>query len=955
MANVFDRNRRLSPYLSPAGAWALALGTSVGWGSLVITSTTYLPQAGPLGSILGMLAGALIMLVICWNYHYMINSIPDAGGAYAFAKETFGYDHGFLSAWFLALTYIAMLWANATALPLFVEYFLGDVFRFGFHYNLFGYEVYFGEALLSVGAILLAALLCANSRKFTARAMVGMVGAVIAGITVCFAVAMAKRGGFSDIMRPPFVPGKSAFQQVLRIASISSWAYIGFENMSHFSEEFSFPHKRTLKLLVGAVLTALALYVAIILLSVSYLPEGCASWLDYVSSIGDISRIRELPTFGAVGAYMGGTGVAILAVVQLALILTSLIGNTVALSRLLFAMAKDDVIPRRFAGLNDKGIPAKAIWLIAALSALVPFIGRAAIGWIVDVTTIGATIIFGFVSASAWKMARSRGDRLYRATGLAGMVLMVGFALYLLLFNLLSADAMERESYFLFTMWAVFGFLFFISILRRDYTRKFGRSTIVWIALLLLVLFTSLIWMSQFSVDSARRSMEDVRAHYTGASAAFTEADQQVLELEMNELRRANVRSMAVVILLFIVSLGIHVLLQKKHETLEREKMRAEEGSRAKSRFLFNMSHDIRTPMNAIIGFTHLAKQPGVTMAEKDEYLGKIESSGQQLLGIINDVLDMSRIENGKMDLTPAPMSLSRALEEAKDLFATQMQEKGVAFTVDSDLRHPWVMCDRNRFNRILLNLLSNAYKFTPKGGAVSVHLEETGPADYELRVKDSGIGMSADFLENVFTPFERERTSTVSGIQGTGLGLSITKSIVELMSGTVAVTSEPGKGAEFIIRLPLPAAEAPAELPEERGSEGGVDFTAMRLLLVEDNAINMEIAKMILTQAGFMLDTAEDGKAALDIVSQSQPGDYDAILMDIQMPVMNGYEATRAIRALPDPALAGIPIIAMTANVFQEDVQAARNAGMDGHIAKPLDVEKMLSTLAQVLSKRHG
>ena len=955
---LHEDGRKLTPYLSGAGAFSLALGTSIGWGSLVVTSNTYLAQAGPAGSLLGLVAGALIMLIISRSYHYMMNSIPDAGGVYAYAKETYGYDHGFISSWFLALTYVAMFWANATALPLFAENFLGEMFHFGLHYRVFGYEMYFGEALLSVAAILLSALFCSHYRKRTARIMVILCGIFTACILFVFCVSMARGGASTPLFLPAFAPDSPPFAQFLRIVCISPWAFIGFESISHSAEEFRFNRKKVFGILCAAVVVALLLYTTLILLSVSARPERFESWADYISQLGALEGDESLPAFYAAGRYMGRAGIVLLVVALFALILTSLIGNLTALSRLLYAMGKDEVASSRFAKLNAHHIPDQAIWFVALCSLPIPFLGRAAIGWIVDVTTIGATIIFGFVSASAFKMARSRGERREMAAGLAGLILMVGFALYLLLFNLLSSDALQAETYFLFTVWAVFGFLFFISLLRRDYAKKFGKSTVVWIALLLLVLFTSLVWMSQRTMDSTMRSIEAVRGHFGGEAAELTQADEAFLQLEMTELRRANVRSMLVVITLFTVSLGIHILLQRKHEALEREKMRAEEGSRAKSRFLFNMSHDIRTPMNAIVGFTHLARQPDVPPEKKDEYLEKIEASGEQLLGIINDVLDMSRIENGKMDLIPAPMSLPDAVSEVSDLFRTQMEEKGVTFRTECEaLSDPYVLADRNRLNRVLLNLISNAMKFTEKGGTVSVLLRQTGRGKdegyYELIVRDTGIGMSTEFVQNVFTPFERERTATVSGIQGTGLGLSIAKSIVERMGGKIQVQSEQGKGTEFMVTLSLPVAEAPAAPAREEEGKPTLDFTKMRLLLVEDNAINMEIANMILTQAGFLVDTADDGRAAVEIMRETKPGFYDAILMDIQMPVMNGYEATKAIRALPDPGISSIPIVAMTANVFQEDVQAAKNAGMDAHIGKPLDVEKMLGTLTQVLEHR--
>ena len=253
----------------------------------------------------------------------------------------------------------------------------------------------------------------------------------------------------------------------------------------------------------------------------------------------------------------------------------------------------------------------------------------------------------------------------------------------------------------------------------------------------------------------------------------------------------------------------------------------------------------------------------------------------------------------------------------------------------------------------MLLNLISNAYKFTPEGGSVTVALTQTGATEttgsYRLSVRDTGMGMSPEFAATVFEAYSREKTA--SGIQGTGLGMAITKSIVDLMGGTIEVQSEQGKGTEFIIRLDFPLSEeAPEEEAAQTDAASELDFVGMKLLLVDDNEINREIATLILEEAGFTLDTAVDGRDAVEKVAASAPGDYQAVLMDVQMPGMNGYEATQAIRKLENAELAGIPIIAMTANAFAEDVQAAKDAGMDGHIAKPIDVPKMLGVLSKIL-----
>ncbi len=414
--------------------------------------------------------------------------------------------------------------------------------------------------------------------------------------------------------------------------------------------------------------------------------------------------------------------------------------------------------------------------------------------------------------------------------------------------------------------------------------------------------------------------------------------------------------------------------LKSQQAELIAAKERAEEGSRAKSQFLSNMSHDIRTPMNAIVGYLNLAKElhhvceacplyrnepcPDNIPDRMYDFLKKIDASSQHLLALINDVLEMSRIESGKIELELEDVNIATALAEVHDMFATQMKGKNISFGVDtSGVRNKFVVCDKNRLNRVLLNLLSNAYKFTPDGGTIAVTLNQIGDshdgaADYELRVKDSGIGMTPEFAAKVFEAFERERTSTVSKIQGTGLGMAITKSIVDLMGGDIRVETELGKGTEFIINVTFNLAEDMQEevAEENRLAAQIVDFTDKKLLLVDDIEVNREIAKMLLESEGFIVDTASDGSEAVEKVAAAKAGDYDAILMDIQMPIMNGYEAAKRIRQLPDPALAKIPIVAMTANAFSEDVKAALDAGMNAHIAKPIDVLKMMETLAKIL-----
>ena len=532
---------------------------------------------------------------------------------------------------------------------------------------------------------------------------------------------------------------------------------------------------------------------------------------------------------------------------------------------------------------------------------------------------------------------------------------------------------------------------------------------------------------------------------------------------------------------------------KKINQALSEAVRAAETANRAKSTFLSNMSHDIRTPMNAIIGFTTLAVSNMDDKERVRDYLSKILASGNHLLSLINDILDMSRIESGKIHLEETEVNLSDVLHDLKAIVSGQVHAKQLEFYMDAmDVTDEDVYCDKTRLNQVLLNLLSNAIKFTPAGGTVSVRLRQLPGTrkdreQYEIRVKDNGIGMSPEFAKKIFDPFERERSSTVSRIQGTGLGMAITKNIVDMMGGTIEIRTEPGKGTEFIIRVVLRVqpehhrAERIAELeglkalvvdddfntcdsvtkmlvrvgmrsewtlsgkeavlrarqsvelgdafhayiidwrlPDMNGIEvtrqirslgdgtpiiiltaydwtdieaeakaagvtafcskpmfmsdlretlltalgqsrtetddsilsgGSPDFHGRHILLAEDNELNREIAVEILSKYGFIVDTAENGAEAVKKIKESKPGAYDLVLMDVQMPIMDGGEATRQIRALPDPALAKIPILAMTANAFEEDRKSALECGMNGFLSKPINIEELIAALSSLLA----
>lgn len=397
-------------------------------------------------------------------------------------------------------------------------------------------------------------------------------------------------------------------------------------------------------------------------------------------------------------------------------------------------------------------------------------------------------------------------------------------------------------------------------------------------------------------------------------------------------------------------------ILNDQHRLLEEALVEAQRASEAKTMFLNNMSHDIRTPMNAIIGFTSLAATHLDNLDLVRDYLDKITSSSNHLLNLINDVLDMSRIESGKIVIKEDSCSLSRILDELQSMIQADLKTRKLNFHMDkSALSHPCVICDSLRLNQVLLNVLSNALKFTPSDGHIFFTAaerpgEREGTAVYEFKIRDTGIGMAPEFLDHIFEPFERERTSTVSGIQGTGLGMSITKNLVELMNGHISVESQKGLGSTFHFTFTFRFGEA-FEEQKKPDSPAAPPSKSHRLLVAEDNALNQEIIVTILEEAGYTVDVASDGAEAVDKVRNSADNPYDLILMDIQMPVMDGLEATRAIRSMPEPNLARLPIVAMTANAFEEDRQRVLSAGMNDHLGKPVDVGKLFATLQSILT----
>lgn len=788
------------------------------------------------------------------------------------------------------------------------------------------------------------------------------------GIVVSFISVLIHRGGLSNLY-PKFSSDGMPVVQVFEIAVLAPWAYIGFESISHSAKEFKFSRKITLPIIIFALLTAALAYIMLTVCAALAVPDGYNNWGEYISSLGTVNGIKGLPTFYAAEQAMGTTGLIVLGISAFCGIITALIANYVALGRLIHALSKDRMAPKRLGDISKRGVPSSAFICVAGISCIIPLFGRTAIGWIVDVTTVGATLVYAYTSISAFKVAKKIKNKAIKITGLAGTVFAVIIGVFYILPEFWSKSSMPTESYLILIIWSVLGMVVFRVFIQKDKQRRLGKSEIVWIILLVLIMVVSFVWIFQLTCGEAKwiageiNSFQAQQAEKVGfaQSSDIVTSTGEYITTRIYEFTDLILRNIFIQTLIILISLAvifsIFSVIKKREKQIEAERLLAEESNKAKTTFLSNMSHDIRTPMNAITGYTALALKEENLPDNIREYLEKIDISGTHLLSLINDILDMSRIESGKMELDPAPADLHQIMDEVYDIFAMQMKSKKINFTVDSsEINDQYIICDKNRLNRILLNLTSNACKFTPSGGDVSIVLHQTsavqGKGFYELTVSDTGIGMSPEFAKHIFDAFERERSSTVSKIQGTGLGMSITKNFVELMGGSIVVHTQKDKGTTFIVNLSFSLTDE-SEVEKVTGKrdikEGKRDFSGVKLLLTEDNPINCEIAKMVLTQEGFSVDTAENGREAVDIIISAPEDTYSVILMDIQMPVMNGYEAAMRIRAIKG-AKSKIPIIALTANTFEDDRKAASEAGMNSQVSKPFQPEQLISAIEKLL-----
>ena len=476
MENTLVENK--NNYIGILGAFGLSIGTAIGWGSFVVTGTSFVSKAGPVGSIIGLIVGMLIMIVVAYNYHYMMNKYPDTnGGIYSFAKYTIGSDHAFLVSWFLIITYSAILWANVSSFSLFARYIFGSTFQFGFHYAIGGYDIWLGEILLSSFFLFLFAGICLLKKQITTNVQFGLASIFIAIIIAGFIVAMIMHQGGVDTYKPDFAPtGENEFVQIARAISMTPWAFMGFESISHSSKNFKFAHNKVFKIFIASILISTLLYILMCELCISTFPDQYANWTEYLSSSESLEGLDGIPAFYVIHRFIGVPGLVIFCIALFAIISTSLIGNIYGLSGLISTMARNKVLPNALAKHDKNDNHVNAIICIVVITFIMLFFGRVLIGWAVDVNNICGTIVYTYIGAIALHQARRDHNKPAKITGLIGFIIGAIFAVSIIVSSITSVDWIETESIFIFFVWAVLGFGYYAFILFRDKKKAFGHS-----------------------------------------------------------------------------------------------------------------------------------------------------------------------------------------------------------------------------------------------------------------------------------------------------------------------------------------------------------------------------------------------------------------------------------------------------------------------------------------------
>ncbi len=954
--------------ISPLAAWAFAFGCAIGWDSFILPGATFLPKAGPLGAVLGVLLGAVCMAGIAWSYHYLMNKWPGRGGVYSYASKVFGWDHGFLCGWFLSLAYVAIVWMDATVLATVARHAVGNMFDFGFSYHVAGSEIRLGHILLSTASILASAWVCGR-RRLASGVQTVLAVVLVAGVLVCFAAAAFRHEGGLRTMLPAFSPeGGSPVLQVLWIVVLSPWLFVGFESISLASAEFRFPRKMSFTIMVAAIGAAAAVY-ALLSAVPALVPFGeGVTWADRLAGLAG----REYPAYEIASGLLGKAGSAVVAAVIVGAIFTNLVGYTFAASRLLAAMADDGTMPAWFGSRNGEGSPRGAIAVIAGLSIVVSALGQTVVSVIFDIAIVGVAVAYAYASAAAVKTAHLAGNRVARATGLFGLVFAVLLIfVFVILPNFTGGTEMTTVSYLVLALWCISGIICFFFLFRRDRARRFGRSTVVWLSLIAVILVMSHIWIRQTTCETTAEAFNDIvkrheeacaiaKVAHDSRSAAWVANMREKQDFVNRSIMRDSLVQSGITLLALVLMLCLYSIMRKREFEMELEK------AKAKSYFFSTVSHDIRTPLNAIIGFSEVLRSGSSSESERNQAIDAIMVSSQTLLGLINDVLDLSKLESGKMQIVPEPTDSAALMRGVVDTFRLSAAKPGLDLRCKTDGLPP-LMLDPQRLRQVVFNLVGNAVKFTERGYVElrASYRRERGACSgiFTLEVEDTGCGISEEDKQRIFSAYVQVG-SKISRNGGTGLGLAICRQLAAAMGGRLDLESELGRGSTFSVVIPN--VKVAGEMPVGTGATGEAGVTGVtgatdatdatgapdatvepsgearrRILVVDDAKMNVMVLKAHLKKIGdFDVATATDGCEAISLL-ESEERPFDLVLTDMWMPNMDGEGLVKAIRA--KPKLASMRVVLVTADVEMRD----KVSDFDGILFKPVTMDKLRQAVA--------
>ena len=795
--------------LYPLNVWALSFGCAVGWGAFMMPGNLFLPNAGPIGSALAILIGGISMIIIGYNFCRLAVRYQGNGGIYAYTKNLLGYDHAFLAAWSLIITYLAIIWANATAVVLLARMLFGNLLQWGFHYQLAGFDVYFGEIVTTWGVFLsFGAFSCFGGRIkrhiYTAFALLLISIIILLFLSLCVV-------NHHFVFYPPFQPEHNTALQVFSMLMVAPWMFFGYECVTHAIDDFHFPVQNLFKLVVISVICGVAAYTLLIWVGILSVPPEYSSWKDYIDNVGHMQGMSSLPVFHSVGSTFGMMGIWVLGVAILSGIATSILGLYRTCSYLFQVMAKDGLLPVQFAKTDLNGVPRNALFLAIAASLPIPFLGRTAIVWLVDVLTISGSLAYGYVSLCNYLESKKTKHKRGMQMGIAGMVFSLFFFFCPIMPDMLLGTSLNTESYLLLAVWSTLGFLYYWWVFKNDTQNRFGRSASLCILMMFLNFFSTGLWLRQVTGDQLALAATE------GFETAHSKLTFDIV-----------VQMILIMTILFLVS-NIFTRIRQRERLMDLQMIKERKVNLVKSNFLANVSHDIRLPMKAISSYVKTARNAGAASCLCDggcdmqvtnqlcDCLSRIQSVSYYLDDFVKNLQKVDYINQNSFDLVLEPTDLRQLMQRIVDVFTQQMKEKDLSFALEiSQVEHPLVLCDETRLSRLLLNLISNAYKFTPSGGRIVVMLTEKentvspseqlkprlaeNEAEFELRIQDTGIGMSESYAQEIFE--EKDTKSIFYDEDKKTQGMLISKHLVDLMGGTIKVISAPEEGTEFIVNL---------------------------------------------------------------------------------------------------------------------------------------------------------